>query len=365
MQNKEPDTIEELHSLVSKDCTNSSRIKFLPKILLILQYTKKHPEDIIRVGGGWLSDGNYFITNSGIIAEFLGLKANSINTNFRDHGFNLVSFTDKEKIRKEFPSLTNIKFWKVRKYKTDEFNQNSTVDDVNNFQVQTINILNPQFLPKELLKLNDQNLICSLCQILKSLENKEQFGFDDKWYFNFVSDLYKIWILNISSTLESDVYKVFDFLIENQENLKKEHEQQLRINLEYFLEQRDDCSQCSDIFTFDSFLKFFIKYGCMNDYIQTVKEITYFPSIGFDSLVNCSMKLNSKSMFVNWFSPFRNENLFQNSCDWYFLCKSKLILMEYIQFIFIIIQQKFQIQKDIQLILKTKLNIHQLLMNWL
>ena len=65
-------------------------------------------------------------------------------------------------------------------------------------------------------------------------------------------------------------------------------------------------SQKTEQFAFDVFVEFVTRYGCLRDFLQTLKEVTYF---------DAPASLNAQ--FVHWFSPCCDVNSrVLNACDW-------------------------------------------------
>jgi hypothetical protein len=82
--------IEGLKALVGRS-EHKMRIKFSVKLLHVLNYTSQNRELIPETGAVWCADGIHFLVHSKILGNFLGLKSNTINTNFRDHGFKILA----------------------------------------------------------------------------------------------------------------------------------------------------------------------------------------------------------------------------------------------------------------------------------
>jgi hypothetical protein len=120
-------SLEELQSYIGRD--QPSRVKFASKLFHILTFTKSHPATIPLLGASWCKDNAHFICNSSAVATFLGLKANSVNTNFRAHGFEIVrvSLTD---LAREFPCLTTNHHWKKRVNNKFGFTAASPLSDI-------------------------------------------------------------------------------------------------------------------------------------------------------------------------------------------------------------------------------------------
>jgi hypothetical protein len=67
------------------------RSSFCVKLLSSLNHTKEHPEDGGWVGTMWSADGETVFVHSRIFGQFLGVRTNTINRNFRNHGFVIVA----------------------------------------------------------------------------------------------------------------------------------------------------------------------------------------------------------------------------------------------------------------------------------
>jgi hypothetical protein len=87
---------------------------FWVKLLHILKHTNEHPGDHPKLGTTWAMDGRSLFAYSKIVEDFLRIRTNSINTNFRDHGFEIFAngrYTD--------PKLANLpecSRWKRRRH---------------------------------------------------------------------------------------------------------------------------------------------------------------------------------------------------------------------------------------------------------
>jgi hypothetical protein len=89
-----------------------NRTRFCIKLLQNLNYTKAHPQDYGEVGVMSVIDGKTFFANTAIFGEFLRLQTNSINTNFREHGFSIIA--NGHTSNPELANLPNCSQWKQR-----------------------------------------------------------------------------------------------------------------------------------------------------------------------------------------------------------------------------------------------------------
>ena len=105
--------------------------KLIVGIYHCLHYVQVHHESFLEFWCGWI-DYNTFIINPKMIAHISGRKDNSINKNFRNHGF--VGKRANSDIKKKACQYYNIRSlpdpsgWMIRC--CEKFNQSSTEDDV-------------------------------------------------------------------------------------------------------------------------------------------------------------------------------------------------------------------------------------------
>ena len=120
--------VQNLKDYLNKE-HQGSRIKFATKVFHVLNFTKEHPESINICGAAWCNDGTHFICNATIMANFLNLRSNSINTNFRDHGFR-IDHSNLNQIKHDFPHLINIRNWKMRSNTMFAFKFSLNVEEI-------------------------------------------------------------------------------------------------------------------------------------------------------------------------------------------------------------------------------------------
>jgi hypothetical protein len=132
------ETITELRHFIGREGPN--RIKFVIKLFHLLHFSRNHPGSLMTLGASWCSDGVHFICNSAIMAAFLGLKANSINTNYRDHGFEIVRCTTPE-LAREFPCLAASTNWKKRMNRKHSFTTSTSLAEVERIPCGEVGVL--------------------------------------------------------------------------------------------------------------------------------------------------------------------------------------------------------------------------------
>jgi hypothetical protein len=102
------------------------KIPFIAKLLLILNYTLEHPDTVGNIGVFWSPGQKSIVSNSAILGVFLGIKLNSINTNFREEGLTPPVVIPKHCLVRRHPCLQGIepieaKHWKKRKHTDLQF----------------------------------------------------------------------------------------------------------------------------------------------------------------------------------------------------------------------------------------------------
>ena len=302
------DTIDDLKKLVSKD-ESKGRTKFVVKIFHVLQFVRLHPEKIHELGAAWCEDGRHFIVNSNILGGFLGLKANSINTNFRDHGFQILSSSSQE-IKNRFPTITETRHWKLRLSSGANFHAASTIEEAENIPCLQQKVDNVTanynsapdkelpFLPKETIQLigEDQAQMLNICRTYYSLKSTD-------FYKKFMAFVTKFWKERISETNVSNIENIISAIVNRDE-------QQLEVNLDFLLQQHDDSSQMNETVTFDTFVRYFIRYGDVSDPALTLREVsstnTPFDFSGLNIFSSQNYELNVQ--FHSWFSPTADKN---------------------------------------------------------
>lgn len=284
-------TVDELKQFIN--CEESQcRIVFVLKIFYILQFVKKHPIEMERIGASWCKDNFHFVANSNKLAEFLELKSNSINTNFRAHGFKIISCNMPE-LKKEFPDIKETRHWKIRYSNCSSFRSSSKGEDVKNIKLIGSNtdllLQNSEklteveslkedfsFIPKETMEL----LQPDLSQIINLVQMFYAVTEDNTFYRNFLTYITDLWKTKIESNKEyAPIQTILSVILGTDMNEASETEidqvnELYAQNLEYLLPQNYENSQICDYLSFVSFAKYFMRYGDQLDFSSTLREIT-------------------------------------------------------------------------------------------
>jgi hypothetical protein len=101
------------------------------RLLQTLQFVTAHPEYCLEIGLIPL-DSCSFLVNSNVLACFLGLKRNSLNHNFQQHGFILdITADSAEELQTHAPELVcKARNWSKRVFKYGLFNAQCTRQQV-------------------------------------------------------------------------------------------------------------------------------------------------------------------------------------------------------------------------------------------
>lgn len=311
-------TVAELKQFVKKQGgtsdENQGQKRFVLRIFYVLKYVKKHPESFNEIGACWCKDNSHFVANSQKLANFLDLKANSVNTNFRDHGFKIIPNNTPE-LRKEFPSISETRHWKIRYSNYHSFNSESSSKEIENIKtvkqkieqilptIQDIDESKPlntemqiiPFLPKETIALlqTDESQISSFIQMFYRVTE------DDTFFYNFLQTVTEIWKKYINPTEEkASIDDIVTVMTSNSGSFIDEHTKSLYDNnLEFLLPQSYESSQICDSISFLSFATYFLRYANKDDFLSTLREITFPYPTDYSS-----------SSFYNWFHPSADKS---------------------------------------------------------
>jgi hypothetical protein len=233
-------------------------------------FSRTHPGSLLVVGAAWCNDSVHFICNSGVLAAFMGLKANSINTNFRDHGFEIVRFSLSE-LTKEFPCLPANNNWKKRanvKHSFTPFTPLAEIERIPCGEVvrNDIVITESDFtIPAPIIAFIRQNQATELkvFHILAGIEGPTapeliSRAFQDWWEFGGDGCITKI-------------EKFTDRLTRPLEN--KSDIDRVKANT-YILLRDGDNDPSSQELDFGSYFLFTLRYGFLQDSLEVILQLT-------------------------------------------------------------------------------------------
>lgn len=306
--------LEELRRAVERD-QNKSRPKFSVKILRILKHSVEHPEDVSTIGAGFCTDKIHFICNSIILGHFLGLKANSINTNFRAHSF-AIDNIGIEDIPPEYGNLPDPKHWKMRHNVKYHFAVDTTEFDAAQIPciepkvqsldlVQTTNPPLPIFPPRTDKLLKDNPI---MRQDINALIDKS-FNKDTGWKSKFLGEVTKNWLSMTNSIDPIKPINIIRMAMSVADPAPPDDFRPLiEENLTYLLSASCASSQIQDEISFLDFTKFCLRFGTIERHAQSIFEVSdpmyktqqFQWAIGSQSDLECC--------FAKWFLPSTDQN---------------------------------------------------------
>ena len=297
---------------------NISRKKFTVKVFLVLQFVKKYPQTLNELGAAWFNNDCSFISNSQILGDFLGIKSNSINTNFRDRGFKIQPASST--LIKQHCQLLDIRHWKIRF--SPLFSSKSTIEEVESIPSIDSSLSNDS---PESLSANQHDFIPSQTMELLQREELQLSNIRKIYYSNSFSKEYfqaaltfvtNLWMTSINPSAQSTATlpKIIEVLLginptSNIDADQKEVEKnmQLGANIEYLLPKVSDSSQINDVITFDTFFNYFLKYGDMCDLSYTLREISYLEPDEWNP-IQFNNAYGNVAAFRSWFFPDQDKD---------------------------------------------------------
>jgi hypothetical protein len=119
-------SMEDLRASLGR--SGKAKFTFGVKVHRLLAHTKRHPEDAETIGLIWSTIPAVFLVNNSQLSAFLSVKINSVNTNFREHGF--IHAGPVPITASRLRELTGISFahernWKARKQSIIPYSQQS------------------------------------------------------------------------------------------------------------------------------------------------------------------------------------------------------------------------------------------------
>lgn len=300
---------------LNQNTNNRNKPKFCVKILRLLKETLNDEKKIPDIGLSWCEDGTHFVCNSQILGNYLNLKSNSINTNFRAHSFQIenINFDD---LQKMFGNLPDLKNWKMRRAINYSFNYKSTEADAEkipcsektNRTLDIVSIASNSMLPQITRDILQNNkLIISQIEPLMA-----QVDFTLDWKNAFLNLISTDWCNIIGSHNNSNNYEsistsnLINAIINGADPpIDPNLLQYIEVNLEYLLKNSKCNSQSPDKVFFFEYLKLCLRYGVLSRIAHTILELS--SQSGF--------------YFASWFIPttdqqYAIDSMTRNNLKW-------------------------------------------------
>ena len=300
----------------NQNAKNHNKTKFCVRVLQLLNETLVDHSKIKDIGLAWCQDGVHFICNSQILGNYINLKANSINTNFRAHSFQIENISIIE-IQKLFGSLPDIKNWKMRRNVSFDFTSDSF-----EFEVLKIPCLEKN---KRNLEINSTDSNSVLPPITFDLLRNNQYylhqvemlmkkvDFMPNWKNKFLRSVSKDWlsmcqmcngnqIMFCESINATELIKI---IIDTAEP-KIDHDIDIiEDSLNHLFRSTNSNSQSLSDLYFIDFIKLCLRFGTLKQIANTILE--------FSSQITQS--------FASWFVPstdfnYATEIMARNDLQW-------------------------------------------------
>jgi hypothetical protein len=118
------------------------KLPFMVKLLRVLNFILVNPNYVLKVGAFWLPDRQSFVINSKKLAAFLDIHPNSINTNFRQHGFTDPISIHPNQLARLHEGLHEVHFseaqhWTKRKHGAGTFTSKTTPEEVATLDIES------------------------------------------------------------------------------------------------------------------------------------------------------------------------------------------------------------------------------------
>ena len=318
------------------------KIRFAVKLINLLRFQQKYPKSIYQIGIGWCPDGKSFISNSKILGNFLNIRANSVNTNFRLNMFQIVDCAVNEFVS-TFGNIPDISNWNKRIHPSFPWSTNTTPDDAAKLKpmpspkhglvlvqappppvsplpkqiYQTTGLKRDElklakvstnmqakghldFMPEITLNLlnNDTDQLLNVPKLLRGM------NLDDKERQRFVQCVTNSWISKFGSVLSVPHDRVVDsFMPEDAAALPLY--KQIYSNIDYFLCNSPCQSQIANDVKFDDYLSFIARYGPHEQVYNNITSLTDTDSrsIFDDFSFGSYSQSDTKPSFKPWFHP--------------------------------------------------------------
>jgi hypothetical protein len=288
-------------------CSTSSvldpkpRIKFTVKLLQALQLTARHPTLVPSTGIAWCSDGRHFVSHPRILSVALNLKQNSINTNFREHGFEIVACTSNS-IIEHLGNVPEPHLWKMRICMAGDFTRHTTLEAADRIQCQKAPKLElvqsstdsdsqrSSFQPRATLSKLCPPSSPDHTTVIGALGRAQATA---AWKVDALDRIVNDWVAEFHEVFEVTMDEFFASVLAAEER----HVPQLRSNIRALIQSCCGRSQPGKSVSFADYLHLMLRFGPITRFLQSVKELSKLRDT-FDSSFP-----SERPEFQRWFHP--------------------------------------------------------------
>jgi hypothetical protein len=304
------DSLADLRASIDRDQLRA-KPKFCLKFVKVLRHSLTHPGDIGSLGAGWCSDGVHFVCNSQIIGDFLKLKANSINTNLRDHGFVIDSHLHAAYLG--FASLPDAKNWKVRSNPSVSWSSATTDAEAGQIPARELRggleLVPAQQQPPALIPETLQQLLAGQedteRDVMAAIRSAESDS--DAWRREFLFRATAQWLSMSPSLSPIPHFTLLHHIMESANpSPPPSHQQLVETNVGYLIGAQSSRSQTADGIPFVDFLRLMLRFGLLERIAGSVYQLTDVEG-SRDNLSFGSFG-RTDACFAKWFSPSSDRN---------------------------------------------------------
>ena len=264
--------LEELRNALVVDPTKA-KTKFCVKLCRALKLVLENPDDAAIIGLRWCPDNVHFFCNARIFADFLGIKLNTINSNFRVHGFSIDTSSPYD------PGmiLPDPKSWKVRWNPRETWNSNTTEQEaerIPSIEAPSLSlVLSTETgpIPDHLLKyLSDNEPLKGAIVELMNLITAT-----DKWKNDFLTRAFGYWLDMAEDTAPIPAVNLIRSIKELADpQLPDDAMRLVEVNLVYLLAVQNNMSQVGEGVSFVDFLRLALRFGLPPRIAHSIYEVS-------------------------------------------------------------------------------------------
>jgi hypothetical protein len=308
---------DELRNSIDRDQLRT-KPKFCLKLIRVLRYSAAHPDEIGELGCGWRSDRFHFVCNAQILAAFMGLKPNSINTNMRDHGFVMDSIQTSD-LLSEYGPLPDIRHWKIRQHPVHRWTVATTDAEADQIPAKDGSTRGQL----ELVSAQPALLLDPVSRLIAEREETRRDIFSimkaavgsDTWREQCLRKATEEW-LSLSADLSpiDPSLLVHRILASANPGVGPDVRGVIEANIRFLLCAQSNASQMTDGVSLLDFLRFTLRFGFLERIAQSVVEVSTPGFFGFQPYFTLSLNSQSQSQhevdpcFATWFVPSSDRN---------------------------------------------------------
>jgi hypothetical protein len=266
--------------------------------------------------------------HSQILGQLLNLKANSINTNLRDHGF-VIDATQSRDISSKFGSLPHIKNWKVRRHGAIRWTAATTDTEAEQIPAQeaaTRGQLELVFAQPPLLSDPLSRLIRDREEVRRDILSIAQRAIgSDLWRAALLDKVAVQW-LSMSPDLTPIEHSGFVHRILSDANppIPVYSHGIVEANLRFLISAQSNTSQMTEGFSVLDFLNVTLRFGTLDRIANSIFELSG-PSHGGDHPLfsppgSSQPERDGDPSFAAWFIPSSDTNsatrIFRGAMRW-------------------------------------------------